>query len=606
MYTLECDVLIIGSGPLGATYARQILQPYNESVTSNGDLPRIIMLESGAQESKIPGDHKKNAVSFQKDIDAFVHVIHGSLHTSSVPTQTNRNLTLPPVAWSPRVEQTFNGQNKHQDPYKNLDANGVSRTVGGMATHWTCSTPRQDPSVERPKIYDDKTWDELYTKAEGLIGTSETVLENSIRQRLVLETLRNAFPDRKVKPLPLAAKKVEKKNLITWSSAATVLADLAKLNTDILRPVFVILDQHICKRLHVEKVKGKSNGAKASIKYAEVVDLAAPGGKDRKIINAKHFIVCGGPILTPQLLYKSGFMPEDKINVSVPSHLRLPHLGYNLTEQPMCFSQIVLKDNLVRELQTRNWESEECDDHRKKHPEDILGIPYDDLDPQVSLPFLPSKPWHTQIHRDAFSYGAVPPAIDKRTIVDLRYFGLMQSQKRNRLWFADDVTDAYGMPQPTFDVKLSKADRIVSHRMMEDMEAVAGSLGGYLPGSEPQFLAPGLALHVCGTTVAAKQRSGATETEMKEESCCNESSRIWDTTNLYVGGLNVVPGPNASNPTLTAMCFAIKGAEAIRKTLGITTVTNKNNKKKEQRCGASYDKDDALETSADDNDSERD
>lgn len=240
----------------------------------------------------------------------------------------------------------------------------------------------------------------------------------------------------------------------------------------------------------------------------------------------------------------------------------------------MCFSQIVLKDSLVRELQTRNW-SDECEKHRRHHQEDILRIPYDDLDPQVSLPFLPSKPWHTQIHRDAFSYGAVPPAIDKRTIVDLRYFGLMQQQKRNRLYFEDDVTDAYGMPQPTFDVKLSKADRAISHRMMEDMEAVAGKLGGYLPGSEPQFLAPGLALHVCGTTVAAKKNL-TTESDMKKESCCNENSRVWDTTNLYVGGLNVIPGPNASNPTLTAMCFAIKGAEDIRNQLKITTTPDKN------------------------------
>lgn len=187
---------------------------------------------------------------------------------------------------------------------------------------WTCATPRQDPEVERTNIYDKATWNTLYTKAEKLIGTSEDVLKDSVRQRLVLETLRNEFPDRKVKPLPLAAKKVEHKNLITWSSSATVLGNL-KSNAN-----FTILDQHICKKLNT--TKGGKNNSKVKITSAEVTDLAAPGGKDKKTITAKQFVVCGGPILTPQLLYSSGFRPEEKINNAVDPLLRLPALVWPL------------------------------------------------------------------------------------------------------------------------------------------------------------------------------------------------------------------------------------------------------------------------------------
>ncbi|KAL4876998.1 hypothetical protein BJY04DRAFT_222501 [Aspergillus karnatakaensis] len=449
---LECDVLIIGSGPIGATYAREILKGWTES-------PSVVMVETGAQESKIPGDHKKNAVVYQKHIDSFVNIIQGSLYPSSVPTVVNPNLKLPPVSWSPRGTQNFNGQNQEQNIYRNLDSNGVSRNVGGMSTHWTCATPRQHPK-ERSNVLDNL--DGLYERAEKLIATDTkgNVLKDSIRQRLVLKILRDQFTDRDVKPLPLAAKKVEGKNLITWSSSATILQDLLKQKKMILR------QQHICEKLEFQ-------GSRVS------------GAIDQ---------------------------------------------GTNETADP-------------------------------------LRIPFDDLDPQVTLPFGEGHEWHTQIHRDAFSYGAVPPAIDKRTIVDLRYFGGAEVQRQNRVKFSKTLTDAYGMPQPTFDFRLSKKDRKESHRMMEDMEKVAGVLGGYLPGSEPQFLAPGLALHVCGTTVASRRDPNLPDEEQKDKSCCDETSKVWGVDNLYLGGLNVVPGSNASNPTLTAMCFAIKGAEAIRNQL---------------------------------------
>jgi len=37
---------------------------------------------------------------------------------------------------------------------------------------------------------------------------------------------------------------------------------------------------------------------------------------------------------------------------------------------------------------------------------------------------------------------------------------------------------------------------MVSGRMMKDMTDIANILGAYLPGSNPRFMEPGLALHV--------------------------------------------------------------------------------------------------------------
>ena len=52
------------------------------------------------------------------------------------------------------------------------------------------------------------------------------------------------------------------------------------------------------------------------------------------------------------------------------------------------------------------------------------------------------------------------------------------------------------MPQPTFHFKMTKDEGTEAHEMMTDMCKAADALGGFLPGSEPSFQKPGLALHI--------------------------------------------------------------------------------------------------------------
>lgn len=109
-----------------------------------------------------------------------------------------------------------------------------------------------------------------------------------------------------------------------------------------------------------------------------------------------------------------------------------------------------------------------------------------------------SRPWHCQVHRDAFSYGGVGPNVDTRLIVDLRWFGRMKPDYDNYVTFSDQIDnkDTFGMPQPTFNVTVNEEDAATAHEMMEDMLVAAGKLGGFLPGAEPSFQKPGLALHI--------------------------------------------------------------------------------------------------------------
>ena len=52
--TIETDVLIVGTGLVGAVFARRLLE--------NGR--KVLMVDAGPQESKLPGQHLKNAYLF--------------------------------------------------------------------------------------------------------------------------------------------------------------------------------------------------------------------------------------------------------------------------------------------------------------------------------------------------------------------------------------------------------------------------------------------------------------------------------------------------------------------------------------------------------------
>ncbi|GME59546.1 Pyranose 2-oxidase [Neofusicoccum parvum] len=283
-------------------------------------------------------------------------------------------------------------------------------------------------------------------------------------------------------------------------------------------------------------------GGDGKIKYATVKDLL---GDEEIRIEADKYVVCAGAILTPGILWKSGFKKTH------------PALGRFLTEQTLAFCQVILKSDLVKNIPGDNLGCQHAlDKHKEKFDEDPVPFPFEDDDPQIYLPVTEDRLWHAQIHRDAFSYGQTPPGIDQRLVVDLRFFGPVKPTSQNRVEFSDSITDAYGMPQPTFYYKLSTVDACIAHDMMSDMIQVARHLGGWVPGSEPKMLEPGASLHICGTTRAGTKI---------EDSVVNDKSQVWKCENLYLGGCNVVPGPNASNPTLTAMCFALEGAEDIIK-----------------------------------------
>jgi pyranose oxidase len=529
---LEVDVLIVGSGPVGCTFARKLVEAGRS----------VHMVDMGTQLSRRPGEHLKNAHVFQRNIDLFASVIRGHLHTLSIPTTNQPVVTLDPSAFQIDSSKyrgfVLNNQNPDQDPAMNLPGAAVTYAVGGMATHWTCATPRHHPTLERSDIYSGAEWDRLYTEAERLLNTHKNEFDDSIRHQVVRDALQEEFSELPhpyaVQNLPLAVeRRKDNPKLVWWTGTDTVLGPLAEgaeADETLAVEQFVLEPQNRCTRLVPSR-----DGSR--IEYAEVEDLVQWHTIN---IKANTYIVCCNAYLTPQVLYNSDIRPDP--------------LGRYLTEQPMAFCQIVLDQDLVDRIPEDARFAERVRTFREERPNDPVPIPRDEPEPQVWIPVSEDRPWHCQIHRDAFHYGDVALNVDSRLIVDLRWFGIVEPRYESHITFSDTYDDYFGMPQPHFQWVMSDQDRETQHRMMADMLRAANTLGGFLPGSEPRFVAPGLPIHVTGTT-----RMGTSP----DNSVVDENSQVWGIENLYLGGNGLISRGSASNPTLTSVAMAVKSAEHI-------------------------------------------
>ncbi|KAL7278374.1 hypothetical protein ACG7TL_008354 [Trametes sanguinea] len=613
----EYDVVIAGSGPVGATYARVLVEAgYNVAlfdVGENDSGPKI-------------GSHRKNTVEYQKNIDKFrdpgeyitddgltphadlfVPAGQSQLMPVSVPVNTMVATTLSPASWQASDSFVRNGANPEQDPFRNLGGQAVARVVGGMGTRWTASTPRFHPD-ERPRLVptddsaDEAEWDRLYKIAESFVKTGNTQFNRSIRHKLVLDTLKDAYASvgRDFQQLHLGAVR-KSPTFVEWSSANTIFDLQNRPNADHPEQRFNLFPASMIERV----VRSDSDGE--TITSVQVNDVVM---REKYTIKAKVFILATGAVHNTQIMVNSGYGSVGRPDTRPPA-TRLPYLGSFITEQALSFCQTVMSTELIESVKSDliitgtpgepdydvkydrgnpnnkhpDWWNDAVADHMKKHPEDPIPIPFEDPEPQVTTLFAPDHPWHTQIHRDAFTYGEVAQSIDSRLVVDWRFFGRTEPKEENKLWFSDKITDQYNMPQPTFDFRFPEGRTAQeAEKMMTDMCAMSAHVGGFLPGSNPQWMEPGLVLHLGGS-----HRMGFDE--QKDKCCVDTDSRVWGTKNLFLGGVGNIGTAFASNraclsvpaapsgvrraiadvwmlgpaATLTAMALAIKSCEYIKK-----------------------------------------
>jgi pyranose oxidase len=512
-------VLVVGSGPIGCSFARSLVEGGR----------RVLMVDAGAQHSRLPGEHLKNAVIYQRRIDSFTPIVQGLLQPLSVPVGVAGRAQLDPIAY--RAEGRIrSAQNPKQNPIRNLPGAAVAYGVGGMFSHWTSNTPRHHNKLERIDFIGGDEWGGLYDRAEELLDTHTDIYSGGIRHTVVKEALERHYGDRLERPvseLPVAGHRLVNDEFVHFTGADTVLGPLAEtVSYDVAAGgPFTLLPEHRASRLVRDGDR---------IAHAEVTDMI---GWETLRVEAQVFVIAAG-FLTAQLLWRSAIGGEA--------------LGRYITEHPIAFAQIVLREEIISKIREdprfHKWVA-------AIEPDDDVPIPMHDPPPMVWIPLSDGRPWHCQVHRDSFAYGELPADIDDRLVVDLRWFGRVDPNPDNRVTFADDLNDTYGMPKPIFDFRLSADDRRRSHLMMNDLCDAAGALGGFLPGAEPRFMPLGSSLHFMGL-----YRMGE---EDDSNSVTDPWSRVWNIDNLYLGGNGLIPTSTASNPTLTSLALALRAADNI-------------------------------------------
>jgi pyranose oxidase len=520
----KVDVLIVGSGPVGATFARMLVE---------GDpTKKILMVDLGAQLTAVPGTNEKNNYIYNYSEDGLDTLSQRVKSELTITSRTNNQPwpeLLGPISQPrvPPVKYQINGGNPEQEDWENIPAAASSFNVGGMGAHWTCCTPRP-VSVERIPFIGDNEWGSLIARGEQLLRTNQVSFTESLRGQVIKESLANLFDatlpnGSRVQMLPLACER-RSKSWVQWTGADTILGPLAEPGKIPLSR-FELRPETICRELLVEN--DRVVGAKLE---------HLPSGQSQTMF-ADIVIVAANAFYTPQLLWKSNIRPKA--------------LGHYLNDQPMLFCQIVLKKELLTKIGNL-WDA-------PPPSIDPVPIPKNDPIPNVWIPFsYPEHPFHCQIHRDAFPYSILPGniGVDHRAIVDLRWFTRKDIRFGDHITFSDKYVDMYGMPQITFHYGLSEIDDATVQAAMNDMIRAAEVLGAFLPGSEPQVLARGSSLHFQGT-----YRMGAVENT--DDSVCDPYSKVWGFRNLYLGGNGIIPTSTACNPTLTSVTLAIRASDKI-------------------------------------------
>ena len=398
------DVVIVGSGPTGAAYAR-ILSELSPDA-------KIATLEVGPLLADPPGVHVKNIADPAERARAQRLSEGPQPQGSDTPTDTMQGYHDA----APRLVRpgTYLLSDGYQMPGEDgLPAAAFSSNVGGMGAHWTGACPRPGDS-ERITFVQDM--DELLTEAERLLSVDghafdDAPLADEVRKRLSDAIDTGRAEDRKVASMPLAVVR-HPDGRLTWSGSDVVYGDVTRANPNHTLYPEVLVTRIV--RAGDTKVAG-----------VQVKDLQT--GLNHTV-RARSVVVAADTLRTPQLLWASGIRPAA--------------LGRYLNDQPQTVFAVRLRDVAVEPEIT-------IDDGGIVSQSGVSWVPFTD-----------DEPFHGQVMQ--MDASPVPLADGDVTapgsVVGLGWFCAKDLQSSDRVEFDPTEVDSYGLPAMRIHYNLTETD----------------------------------------------------------------------------------------------------------------------------------------------------
>lgn len=519
--SVAADLLIVGSGPIGATFARVI--------SERAPAATILMVEVGPQLTDRPGVHIKNIPDPQHRTAAQIRSQGPAQYQYEIPTIAERSSA---VSRSGSHAQragflarpgTFLAAPDGDEP-GDMPAAAMSSCVGGMGAHWTCACP-QPGNAERIPFISNAEWDRISARAGELLAVSQNVYPESVEAFAIKHTLGAAFnrilhENRPVQNMPLAARLREDGRLY-WTGSDVVLGPLAGGTNS----GFTLRSETLCRKVLVED--GRVTGA--------VIEHLPAG--TRETVRAGAVVVAADTLRTPQLLWASGVRPRA--------------LGHYLNDQPQIMGGVELDEAIVERARQILRAKGRLHEVERQAAETIIGVFW--------VPYhAPQFPFHGQVmHIDA---SPIPMDLsetraDPRHVVGLGCFTTKEVRYDDFVEFSETETDSYGMPKMTIHYELTARDRDAIAKARQWQARAADAFGKTIKDEESRLLPAGSSLHYQGTVRMGERDDGT--------SVCDPYSQVWGVHNLYVGGNGVIPTATASNPTLTSAALAVRAAEKL-------------------------------------------
>lgn len=501
------DVVIVGSGPAGATYARTIKTARPET--------SVLVVEAGPAVSDPPGRHVRTIADPRERVDAQMASQGPNAHPADYEERVaaalspsrgrSTGVVARPGTWLLDPEAKLGD--------KGMPATGMSACVGGMGAHWSGASPwpaREELSDD----LDPAAFADGLEEARRLLRVTQSAFEHAPLGREVRKLLGEHYdtgrsPDRVVQPMPLAME-VRGDNERYWTAPAVMLGDLL----DAPSTTFELRADTVARRVLTES--GRAVG---------VLLHDQRSGRDYEV-GARFVVVAADSLRSPQLLAASGIRPAA--------------LGRYLNEHTMTTSTIQLDESLRAATEGVRRASDGAVDLLAG----VSWVPFD----------VNNFPFHGQVTQ----WDASPIAVDASveiwpgSVVECSVFmGKADLRYEDYLEFDESAPDFFGMPSISVHYEFTDHDQARLDAAVAEATRMGSLLGEPINGQPPVVLPHGASLHYQGTV-----RLGRDDTT----SVVDPTLRVWGVDGLYLGGNGTIPTPAACNPTVTNVALAVLGA----------------------------------------------